>query len=124
MDGDPISCSKLPDAQLCDICAPDTPLLQAVNKIIIDPLPSSLTYPATTQSTNQLSDDDDYNIGSWDDDTLMQIDLDTFNGQSKTNIQALAVTTAQPTQGPLSAYPSISIIPSMSIQLDNVYYHN
>jgi hypothetical protein len=52
MDGDPISCSELPDAQPCDICAPDTPLLQAVNEIIIDPLPSSLTYPAITQSTN------------------------------------------------------------------------
>jgi hypothetical protein len=63
-------------------------------------------------------------MGGWDDDTLMQIDLDTFSGQSKPNIQALAFTTAQPTQGPLSAHPSVSITPSMSIQLDNAYYHN
>jgi hypothetical protein len=127
MDGNPTSCSELPDAQLCDICAPNTPLIQAVNKIIIDPSPNSLTDPATTQSTNQStrSGNDDYDMGGWDDDTLMQIDLDAFSGLPKPTTQAQACTTAKPIQGPSSVQLSSgSITPSMSIQLDNAYYHN
>jgi superfamily II DNA helicase RecQ len=70
MDGKEVICADLDHAQLCDICDPNTELIQAVRLLIPD-------TPNTPSTIESLASMDDYNMDSFDDNDLMAIDIRT-----------------------------------------------
>lgn len=100
MDGKEITCSTLPHAEKCDICAPNSPSLDLVRECsqhehapgtlddsftsVASVTPVAPVAPATplapvVDSTSTGADEDAYMFGEFDDESLLAIDLSMYN---------------------------------------------
>jgi len=116
LDGKSVRCADLSMAEKCDICQPDTPLIQAIQSVIPD-LPSHQPHCYSPPSSIlEPTTDDEYGMGDWDDDTLMQIDLDMYEHPT-------AIKTNQISSSIIGQQLTISNPhPSMSVQIDAAHY--
>jgi hypothetical protein len=129
LDDKGVSCPELAEAVACDFCKPDTPLSRAIRVIIPDPPRGQQYWFESKHSQTQLQEIDDYDMGDWDDDTLMQVDMDILQGvgSEHSTIESSHDTHNDsssniPHQSTVGLAP-VNSTPSMSVQIDVQFYH-
>jgi Helicase conserved C-terminal domain len=136
--GDGMDCTEIEGAEQCDLCNPNTDLLHSVRILM------AKDTPQISQS-NTMDIEDNYDLGGWDDASLMNIDLESLcevplssnvipssSGPSAEPIpqtSLVATGSAGPATKPApqilppaAVNLPISVRPSMAVQLDAAVY--
>jgi hypothetical protein len=133
MDGRGIRCGDLPGAEKCDTCDPDTELLRTLRQLA-DRAPTPTPSPTpedidVNMDGHALNSDEMFDVGDWDDDSLMNVDLSILQGSEITtpNTSVDAPIPIPPTIAPrkIAIAPRKKAIalptttkPSLSVHLD------